>query len=757
LKDELINALWPNVIVGDESLSQCISDVRHAVDDPHRHGRRIIKTVHGRGYLFDSPVSVQPPRSRPVDAFARAILAADVVGYSRLIVTDESGTLEALKAIRVQLFDPAISAHEGRLVKTTGGGLFVEFASVVNALRCATQLQQRVAERNESVPAGKRIEFRMGIHQGDVVVEDGDIFGGGVIVAARLERLAEPGSIYVSARVQEDATGKLDLMFEDMGEQQLKNIFQPVRIYRVWSADTKDFAGVFARFRLYRSSRRLYRLDQELGEVPVRLGNAAFDLLRLLVEQEGKSISGKALKNEAWPGRDEDSLDDNLRVEIDKLRGSLGENAQNSCIRLEPKGGGYRYVSPESVGQPSSVSPPPLPLPDKPSIAVLPFANMSGDPEQEYFADGMVEEIITTLSRIRWLFVIARTSTFSYKGHTVDVKQVGPELGVRYVLEGSVRKGGNRVRITAQLIDAINGAHLWADRFEGSLEEIFELQDQVANSVAGVIEPTLQAAEVRRSAEPPTSDLTAYDLYLRALALGWAWERNASLQALQLLEQAIERDPRYGSALVAAAFRQFEIHVNGWSSDDPEIIGQKGIEFARRALRVAGDDPNVLCMAAFVLGYFGEDIDIATALLERALKFNPNHAKAWQCGGWLWSWAGQSDLAIRHFETALRLNPREHRSNPFMGIGVAHFFAGRYENARAMLLLSLQERPNWVPTYRFLASCYAHMGRLDEARETVRRLQNLTNTLMPSATNWRNAKHRELFLSGLRLAMGEVT
>jgi adenylate cyclase len=388
---------------------------------------------------------------------------------------------------------------------------------------------------------------------------------------------------------------------------------------------------------------------------------------------------------------------------------------------------------------------------------VLPFQNMSGDPEQEYFADGMVEDITMALSRIRWLFVIARNSSFTYRDQAVDVKQVGRELGVCYVLEGSVRKAGGPVRVTAQLISALSGGHLWADHFDGSLEDVFELQDQVANSVAGVIEPTLQAAEVRRSAEPPTNDLTAYDLYLRALALAWNWERHASLRALQLLEQAIERDPRYGSALVEAAFRHFEIHVNGWSDDDPKIIRQKGIEFARRALQVAGDDANVLSQAAFVLGYFGEEIDMATALLERGLKLNPNHARAWQWGGWLWSWAGQCDLAIKHFETALRLSPREHRSNPFMGIGVAHFFAGRFEEARTMLLLSLQEKPNWVPTNRFLASCYAHMGRVDEAREIVMRLRELTNVVVPSAGNWRKAEHRELFLSGLRLAAGEAT
>ena len=416
-----------------------------------------------------------------------AILAADVARYSRLIGADESGTLQALKAIRAELIDPKIAAHNGRLVKTTGDGLLVEFGSVVSALNCATEVQAGMAERNATAPTDKRIEFRIGINVGDVVVEDGDIFGDGVNIAARLEALAEPGGICVSARVQEDAVGKLDLAFADMGEQQLKNIARPVRAYRV-------------------------------------------------------------------------------------------------------------ATRPASAPQPET---PALPLPDKPSIAVLPFANITGDPAQDYFADGMVDEIITALSRIRWLFVIAQNSSFSYKGQSPDVKQVGRELGVRYVLEGSVRKAGGRVRITAQLIDTTTGVHLWADRFDGSLEDVFELQDQVAISVAGVIEPTLQAAETARSANRPTTDLTAYDLYLRGHALFWASARNVR-EALRLLEKAIERDPRYGPALAWAAVCYHRLRLLG-SIDDREGDRLKGTAFARRALEVAGDDPVIIANAAFAL------------------------------------------------------------------------------------------------------------------------------------------------------------
>jgi len=576
-----------------------------------------------------------------------AILAADVAGYSRLIGANEEGTLNLLKSIRAAVVDPSITQYRGRIVKTTGDGLLAEFTSVVDALRCASEIQCKMAEDNADIAAEKRIEFRMGINVGDVVVEDGDIFGDGVNIAARLEGLAHPGGICVSARVQEDATGKLDLAFEDLGEQTLKNIARSVRVYRVRDTASKS---------------------------------------------------------------------------------------------------------------PSAFAPSALPLPDKPSIAVLPFANMSGDPEQDYFADfadGMVEEIITALSRIRWLFVIARNSSFTYKGQSVDVKQVGRELGVRYVREGSVRKAGQRVRITGQLIDALSGTHLWADRFDGSLEDVFDLQDKVAISVAGMIEPTLRAAEILRSSKRPTSDLTAYDLYLQALPLAWSAEKSRIVQALDLLGKAVNRDQNYGPAFALAAVCHNRLHVSGWSSD-PEAERRESVDLARRAVRATGDDPVTLGIAAHALAYGGEDIAAAIALIDRSLDLNPSYAGGWHESGWLRLWAGQPDLAIEHFKTGLRLSPRDRNGNPALGIGVAHFFARRFQEARGMLLQSLDERPTWVPTYRFLAACYAHMGRLCEARETVERLRAMTPVVIPAAAHWRNPEHRELYLSGLRLAMGEA-
>jgi TolB-like protein len=405
---------------------------------------------------------------------------------------------------------------------------------------------------------------------------------------------------------------------------------------------------------------------------------------------------------------------------------------------------------------PAPTSLQPLSLPDKPSIAVLPFANMSGDPEQEYFADGMVEEIITALSRIRWLFVIARNSSFTYKGQAIDVKQVGRELDVRYVLEGSVRKAGDRVRIAAQLIDALNGTHLWADRFDGSLEDIFELQDKVAISVAGVIEPALQAAEIRRAVERPTHDLTAYDLYLRALPHLYSWQRERNALALDLLGRAIERDPGYGIALAVAGWSYAQLHVNGWT-EDPERDRRKGVDLTRRALQISPDDPDVLAIVAFVLGYFGEDIDAAIALIDRCLALNPSFARAWFASGQLRLFAGQPDVALDHFDTSLRLSPRDRQAFYLIGIGNALFFNRRFDDAAAKLIVSLEQLPTFALTYRLLASCYAHMGRLDDAREIVTRLRAITSVVIPDLSYLRNAEHRELFLSGLRLAAGEET
>jgi TolB-like protein len=515
----------------------------------------------------------------------------------------------------------------------------------------------------------------------------------------------------------------------------------------------------FGPFRLDVKGETLFR-----GTEPVALSKRAVALLRILVERAGALVSKDALIEAAWPNLAVE--DSNLTVQIAALRRALGEVPGGEDWIVTLPRSGYRFVGPVVTKSEAQVPAAPmtdpasklstttaLALPDEPSIAVLPFENLSGDPEQGYFADGMVEEIITALSRIRWLFVIARNSSFTYKGRAVDIKQVGKELGVMYVLEGSVRKAGNRIRITAQLLDATIGAHLWADHFDGSLEDIFELQDNVALSVAGVIEPTLEAAEYRRSIQRPTTDLTAYDLYLRAGTHTQSAEREATMCALDLLGQALKRDAHYGLALALAARCYLMLDLNG-SSEDPQRNRQDSIDLARRALQAAGDDADVLCHAAHVLGYFEPDIDPAIALIDRALNLNPSFAIGWAGSGWIRLWAGHPNLAIEHFEKAMRLNPLRKGGPASFGIAVGHFFARRPEKAAAMLLLWLQEHPNWAPCLRFLASCYAHLGRLGDAQSTVLKLRSITPDLIPSAEHWRIREDREYYLDGLRLAAG---
>jgi TolB-like protein len=538
-----------------------------------------------------------------------AILAADVAGYSRLMGSDEEGTLAQLKAHRRALVDPKIAEHRGRVVKTSGDGLLVEFASVVDALRCAVEVQRGIAERNAEVPQDKRIEFRVGIHQGDIILDGGDIFGDGVNVAARLESIADPGGICVSARVQEDARGKLEIAFEDIGEQQLKNIERPVRVYRV------------------------------------RLSGAG----------------------------------------------------------------------------PSSR--PALSLPDKPSIAVLPFQNMSGDPEQDYFADGIVEDIITALSRFQQLFVIARNSSFTYKGRAVDVKQVGRELGVRYVLEGSVRKAGNRVRITGQLVDALTGAHLWADRFEGGLEDIFDLQDNVTANVVGAIAPKLEQAEIERAKRKPTESLDAYDYFLRGMASLHQWTRESISEALSLFYRAIELDPNFASAYGMAAWGYVVRKNTGWMTDRKQETAELE-RLATQAARLGKEDAVALYTGGYALAQVDGQLDASAALLDRSLGLNPNLATAWFLSGWVRIYRGEPEMAIEHMARAMRLNPRD----PLLvgmqnGTAAAHFLAGRYDEASSWAEKALREHPKHNPAMRMAAASHALAGRLAEAQEAMARMR----------------------------------
>jgi TolB-like protein/class 3 adenylate cyclase len=555
-----------------------------------------------------------------------AILAADVAGYSRLIGDDEEGTLAALRAIRRELGDPKVAEHRGRIVKTTGDGLLIEFASVVDAVRCAAEVQSAMARRNAGVAPEKRIELRIGIHQGDVVVEDGDIFGDGVNVAARLEAMAEPGGICVSARVQEDALGRLDLGFEDLGEQALKNIARPIRAYRIAFRDPPPLTGQVA-------TAQPQRVEREAPALPL-----------------------------------------------------------------------------------------PLPLPDKPSLAVLPFQNMSGDPEQEYFADGMVEEITTAIARLPWLFVTARNSSFTYKGRAVDVKQVARELGVRYVLEGSVRKAGNRVRITGQLIDAASSNHIWADRFDGVLDDIFQLQDQVASSVVGAIEPRLRQFEIERSSRKQTESLDAYDLYLRALAQFNCYTEEGLAKAIVLLRQDLALDPSYAPAAGLVGWCRINQAVQGWGAIVPDDIAE-AIRLARQAIEASRDDPDTLWRAGYTVFYLAGETAPAEAAIDRALMLNPNGANAWIVRGMIYGLRNQPEAAIAAAERAQRLSPFDPLG--FLSAAVlagSHFLTGRFEQTIEWCDRCLHDQPRFTPAHRGKIAALAHLGRMAEARAEVSRL-----------------------------------
>jgi len=546
----------------------------------------------------------------PVERRLAAILAADVAGYSRLMGEDEEGTLAALKAIRRELGDPRITEHRGRIVKTTGDGMLVEFPSVVDAVRCAVEVQREMTLRNTEIPAERRIEFRFGINLGDIIIEDDDIYGDGVNVAARLEALAEPGGICVSRVVRDQVRDKLDFAFEDLGEQQVKNIARPIRVYRI----------------------------------PI---------------------------------------------------------AENVASKV------------------------PLALPDKPSLAVLPFQNMTGDAEQEYFVDGIVEEITTAMSRLPWLFVIARNSSFTYKDKTVDVKHVARELGVRYVLEGSVRKAGNRVRITGQLIDTMTGGHIWADRFDGALDDIFELQDRVASNVVGAIEPRLVVSEMDRAARKPAESLDVYDLYLRALAHVHKYTEEDMREAINLMKRALLISPSYAPAAAMIGWCRMFQRLQGWGPLSNAEVAE-AVRLALQAIEAGKDDPDTLWMGGHVISFLSGDHATAAGVVDRALILNPNCAHAWMLKGYVSFFQNRWGPAIEAFERAMRLSPLDPLGYLFAaGIGLAHLGVGRYEEALQWVDRSSRELPRYVTSLRLKVVLCAHLGRMEEARYWLRRMLDL--------------------------------
>jgi adenylate cyclase len=574
-----------------------------------------------------------------------AILAADVAGYSRLMGADEEGTLDRLKVLRRELSDPKIKEHRGRIVKTTGDGLLVEFGSVVDAVRWAVDVQREMAERNADVPAERRIEFRIGINLGDIISDEHDIYGDGVNVAARLEALAEPGGICVSRVVRDQVRDKLDFAFDDRGEQQVKNIARPVRVFDV------------------------------------------------------------------------------------RLAGEKATPAPDPPARAS------------------------LPLPDKPSIAVLPFTNMSGDSDQEYFADGMVEDIITGLSRIKWLFVIARNSTFVYKGKAIDVKQVGRELGVRYVLEGSVRKSGNRVRVTGQLIDTASATHVWAERYDRALDDIFALQDELTMSVIGAIEPTLRQAEIERAKRKRPDSLDAYDLYLRALPFAFTAMPEFMDQALPLLQQAVAIEPDYALAHAYIAWCNEIRHLRGGLHDETRAAG---LCHAHLAIATGGDDATALAVAAFVIGILEQDYQTAFNAFDRAMALSPSSAQAFGFSSIIRAWAGDSRTSVEHAETAIRLSPFDPLIYfPHIGSAIAHFFAGDFDDAVRAASRAAQANPRFRIPCVLQAASLASLGRIDEAKASAQRLLSLEPTFSVGsfvAVKFTSAERLSMLAEALRQA-----
>ncbi len=545
-----------------------------------------------------------------VDRRLAAILAGDVARYSRLMGDDEEGTLQNLKTHRKELVDPKILEHRGRIVKTTGDGILVEFVSVVDAVRCAVDIQRGMVERNIDVPIEHRIEFRIGINVGDIISDADDIYGDGVNVAARLQALAEPGGIYVSRVVHDQVRDKLNFGFEDMGEQTVKNISRPVGIHRV-------------------------------------------------------------------------------RIDADAATKTLGD----------------------AVGKPATA------VSERPALAVLPFVNLSGDTEQEYFADGVSEDIITALSKLRWFFVIARNSSFTYKGKAVDVKRAARELGVRYILEGSVRKGGNRVRITAQLIDASTGNHIWADRYDGDLTDVFALQDEITMKVAAAVEPRLLEAEGLRSQSRSPKELGAWDMVIRANSIFWRLTRAETDQAIEMLQETVARYPEYAPAHSLLAFILLISGYIGARSSEAQL--KQASTLAARAAELDDSDPWAHLALGFA-AFMRRQTPIAAAEFHRALSLNPNFAAAHGYLGWALAFDGQTSLASAHLEEAMRLSPQDPQNAIFnTGLAIVHYSTGEYARAVEFSRKALQQRSAFTAGYRIHVASLAQGGQIDEAREAL--------------------------------------
>jgi TolB-like protein/class 3 adenylate cyclase/thioredoxin-like negative regulator of GroEL len=620
-----------------------------------------------------------------------AILAADMVGYSRLMSADEAGTLARQQSHLAEVIEPGIAEYRGRIVKTTGDGLLAEFPSVVDALRCAVKVQLATAEREDGLPAERRIAYRIGINLGDIIGEHGDIFGDGVNVAARLEGLAEPGGICVSRSVFNQVKGKVASGFEDLGEHQVKNLPEPLHVYRV-RMEPEAAGAVPGQARRPATGKRL----------------ALAGLALVLV-----AAAGSALWFEPWRER----------------------------------------VAPATAERMA------YPLPDKPSIAVLPFANMSDDPSQAYFADGMTEDLITDLSKVSGLFVIARNSTFAYKGKSHDVRRVAEELGIRYVLEGSVRRAGDQVRINAQLIDATTGGHLWAERYDGSLTDIFGLQDTITRKIVAVLAVQLTLGEEAQVAVVETPSSEAYDAFLQ----GWEqYQRQTpdSLKAaVERFEQAIELDPKYSRAHAALAAVYWQVFRRFWH----EKFGYRNVHGARaRAetlLARAQQSPTALShqVATAMLAQQGRHAE-AIAEGGKAVGIDPNDADSYIALAGAYSLAGNSANALRLVKTAMRLNPHYPPSYLYE-LGLAKFGSDDFDGAVEALKQATELNPEDRWSYRLLLATYGHLGRKEDAERildvTSRNWRGYDPLTIPAVSYWypfKTAEDQNRLVVGLRAA-----
>jgi adenylate cyclase len=554
------------------------------------------------------------PAAERINRKLAAILAADVVGYSRMMAADEAGTLAALKRHRETVFDPAVAAHKGRVVKLIGDGTIVEFASVIDAVNCALSVQRPAEHAPDQRASQAAIVLRIGINLGDVIMEGDDLYGDGVNIAARLEPLAEPGGICISSIVNESIGNRIDVRFQDGGDITVKNIDRPIRVWR-------------------------------------------------------------------W------------------------------------------HPSITAVPSPS-IAPNPGPNGTRQSIAVLPFTNMSGDPEQEYFSDGISEDIITDLSKIAGLTVIARNSSFTYKGRSVDVREIGRELGVRSVLEGSIRRAGQRVRITAQLIDATSGSHLWAERYDRDLTDIFAVQDEVTTQIVGALKVTLSPAEKARLVEKEPSNIAAYDCVLRGreIMLGKDKNRETFVEAVTYFKKALELDANYSQAYASLGFAHMFDYQNRWS-DDPDKSLKLAGEYAQKAI---DNDPNepMAHGAAALTAIFEKDFDRAQAEVDRTLALNPSSALAHNLLGTIRSYSGRPLEAIPAIEQAMRLDPA-FRPQFLHFLGIAYLLAGKYETAAAMLRQRILLVPNTDFSRAVLAATLGHLGEIEEARRVWAELMKI--------------------------------